>query len=406
MYKVIFIILAFHFSLSVCGQKTRTIKEKRAGKQVVEKFDVLRSDEKIRHGDYEMFFNRISIVRGQYQNGKRHGYWQFGTVSDSVYCFGHYVNGKKDSSWTYFYLNETASQLEFSKGRIKNVSAFYPDNRSSYEAFFDSSGTGKVTSFYNNGNTREVIPVVEYHIHGIAKAYHFNGQLFQKIEYHRGTPVNVLTRLDADGVELTETELKKGTGIHQLYYVNTDNEQIIAKIIHYRDSLKDGKYVEFNKKGDIKTLGQYKKGVKSGIWTYYNVNGSRERNFTDEPEEHHIPSHQNDNHYYAIFDAHHKDVRKAKFPGGDVALMRFLSNTIQFPNEARKSKSAGICLTSFDVSPTGEIYNGRALETPHPSLSRVAVNSVLSMPNWQPALVFGVPVVMQFNIPIKFTLVN
>jgi len=404
MYKVILIILTFQLSTYAMAQKTRRVVEKRANKQVIEIFEVLKSDEKIRHGEYEMFFNKKSIARGHYENGKRQGHWEFGTESDTVYCHGFYKQGEKDSTWHYYYLNEVASKLEYSKGSIYRVNGFYPDGNQSYVLSLDSTGKGKATSFYKNGNTKEDIPIEDFQVHGIAEAFHANGQLFEKIEFHKGNPVNLLTCQDATGLDQAEPYLKNGTGSYNEYYYNTNNEIILAKTTHYVDSLRDGEYVVFNKKGKIEVAGQHKKGVKSGIWVYYSIVGNTEKNYNENPEEKDSTRLESENFNYSIYATHLTDLRRALFPGGDRALMMFLSRAIQFPKDAIKSEARGICMTSFSVNSTGEIYNGKVLESPHPSLSKAAIYAILSMPNWQPALVFGVPSDMQYTLPVQFTL--
>lgn len=76
---------------------------------------------------------------------------------------------------------------------------------------------------------------------------------------------------------------------------------------------------------------------------------------------------------------HSQYVRKASFPGGQEALSAYLSEYMDYPEDAEKKGIAGSCTLGFDVSSNGEVTNIKVLGYDFPSFSYEAVEVLREM---------------------------
>jgi len=97
-----------------------------------------------------------------------------------------------------------------------------------------------------------------------------------------------------------------------------------------------------------------------------------------------------------------------EFPGGQGALMQYLSSNIKYPEESRKMGVEGKIYVKFIVDKTGSIVNTQVLRgVPDGKLlEKEAVRVVQSMPKWTPGKQNGKEVAVYFTLPISFKLNN
>jgi len=95
---------------------------------------------------------------------------------------------------------------------------------------------------------------------------------------------------------------------------------------------------------------------------------------------------------------------KPSFPGGEGALMKFLSAHIDYPALAKESGIQGRVFINFVVEPDGSIDHVKVLRGIGGGCDEEAVRVVKSMPKWIPGKQRGKPVRVSFNLPVKFTL--
>jgi protein TonB len=93
-----------------------------------------------------------------------------------------------------------------------------------------------------------------------------------------------------------------------------------------------------------------------------------------------------------------------QFPGGDAALMKYISSNLNYPPVAAENGIQGRVILRFVVSKTGEIGNIQVLRSPDPSLEKEAIRVVKSMPQWVPGKQNGVSVPVYFTLPVTFRL--
>lgn len=92
------------------------------------------------------------------------------------------------------------------------------------------------------------------------------------------------------------------------------------------------------------------------------------------------------------------------FPGGDDARREFLTNTLVYPESAKKNKTEGTVYVTFVVEKDGKISGAQVLRGIGDGCDEAAIHAVNSMPAWKPGMLRGEPVPVQFTMPIKFSL--
>lgn len=92
------------------------------------------------------------------------------------------------------------------------------------------------------------------------------------------------------------------------------------------------------------------------------------------------------------------------FPGGQSALLQWLSSKIKYPKEAEKNGMMGRVIVSFVVERDGSITDIRVVKSVDPSLDREAIRVVSSMPRWKPGMQKGKPVRVKYTVPVTFRL--
>ena len=93
-----------------------------------------------------------------------------------------------------------------------------------------------------------------------------------------------------------------------------------------------------------------------------------------------------------------------QFPGGQVALMKYLSENIHYPVVAQENGVQGRVVVAFVVERDGSISDVHVARGVGPSLDKEAVRVVKSMPKWQPGKQNGSAVRVKFNVPVAFRL--
>ncbi len=92
------------------------------------------------------------------------------------------------------------------------------------------------------------------------------------------------------------------------------------------------------------------------------------------------------------------------FPGGNAALMAYLSNNVKYPVVAQENGVQGRVIVSFVVERDGSITDVTVVRSVDPSLDREAQRVVRSMPHWNPGKQNGSAVRVKYNVPVSFRL--
>ena len=93
-----------------------------------------------------------------------------------------------------------------------------------------------------------------------------------------------------------------------------------------------------------------------------------------------------------------------EFPGGPMAMMQYMADNINYPDECKEEGIEGRVLVSFVVDKDGSIKNPEIVQSVHPALDAAALKVVTSMPAWKPGTQSGETVRVRFTLPVTFKL--
>lgn len=93
-----------------------------------------------------------------------------------------------------------------------------------------------------------------------------------------------------------------------------------------------------------------------------------------------------------------------EFPGGNSALLQYLSKSIRYPAFEAENGIQGRVVLSFVVERDGSITDIEELRSPSPGLTKEAMRVVQSMPKWKPGKQRGKNVRVKFQLPVTFRL--
>lgn len=110
------------------------------------------------------------------------------------------------------------------------------------------------------------------------------------------------------------------------------------------------------------------------------------------------PKHEEENKVFDIVE------QQPMFPGGNTALMKYLSEHTKYPVVAQENGVQGRVTVQFVVEKDGSISDVHVLRGVDPSLDKEAVRVVKSMPRWTPGKQNGINVRVNYRVPVLFRL--
>lgn len=93
---------------------------------------------------------------------------------------------------------------------------------------------------------------------------------------------------------------------------------------------------------------------------------------------------------------------EAEYPGGMVALMKFITTSLLYPIECADKNIQGKVYVEFVIDELGKVGNVKIKRGIHPLLDAEAMRIVLLFPEWKPAINNGKNVKQRFTLPINF----
>lgn len=95
---------------------------------------------------------------------------------------------------------------------------------------------------------------------------------------------------------------------------------------------------------------------------------------------------------------------QAKFPGGDLELMKFVGKKIKYPAIARENNIEGRVIVKFVVNEDGSISQAQVLRDIGGGCGDEALRVIKMMPKWEPGKQRGKAVKVWFTMPVQFKL--
>ncbi len=93
-----------------------------------------------------------------------------------------------------------------------------------------------------------------------------------------------------------------------------------------------------------------------------------------------------------------------EYPGGEVAMYKFIGENIEYPRMAKESGISGRVFVTFVVERNGSVTDVQILRGIGGGCDEEAIRVIKMMPQWTPGKQRGKPVRVQYRMPIKFTL--
>ncbi|MBI3135813.1 MAG: energy transducer TonB [Bacteroidetes bacterium] len=92
------------------------------------------------------------------------------------------------------------------------------------------------------------------------------------------------------------------------------------------------------------------------------------------------------------------------FPGGEVEMIRFIQQNVEYPELSREMGEQGTVYVQFVVNSDGSIQDVVVLKGVSELLDKEAVRVVKKMPAWSPGEQAGKKIRVRYQIPIKFSI--
>ncbi|MDR1223665.1 MAG: M56 family metallopeptidase [Tannerella sp.] len=91
-----------------------------------------------------------------------------------------------------------------------------------------------------------------------------------------------------------------------------------------------------------------------------------------------------------------------EFPGGDAALLKWISENIKYPENAKKNKIQGRVGCTFTVEKDGSVSDVHIVISVDPELDAEAVRALQTLPKFTPGKDKGEIVRVRYNVPVRF----
>jgi protein TonB len=113
----------------------------------------------------------------------------------------------------------------------------------------------------------------------------------------------------------------------------------------------------------------------------------------------------NDNYDASNDEVFHSSGHMPSFPGGDVALMKFIKDNMIYPYEALKNRIEGKVIVQFVVTKTGKVEKVKVARAVNKELDQEAVRLIKTLPDFSPGRnAMGEPVNVWYTLPVIFKL--
>lgn len=262
---------------------------------------------------------------------------------------------------------------------VKVVETYRSNNKTkligTQKSFKEKIFLGQKIESYENGNTKsKEFYSLDAVLKDTAHYFYNNGKL--KLTYYypsktqndktKVTDTLILLYQDSTGKRL----LTNGNGYAEIESKNSvekGNFKKHKKIGEWNGSFMDGKYTFVEKYQNNKLVSGITTDSTGTTYTY------QESNFMVEPQ----------------------------YPGGITALRRFIANNFNYPEEAIVNAVNGSLNASFVISKTGKMTDLKITKDLGYGTAEAFLRVLRQTKDWSPGIMRGVPVRVQYNLPLK-----
>lgn len=238
-----------------------------------------------KHGQWHYYYKNGSNYRlGSYNNDLREGTWKTWYEDGTLLMEGKYINGKEEGEWRNYWDNGVLkNKSTFKKGKLNGEWLSYtPQKMLVLEGRYrDDLKIGEWREYYNNGRLKEIntykivkakdkqndvlilgMKQITSVPHGKHEAYsHLDYLVKAKGKYKNGLKHGTWYDFYPGGVVPTFiTQYKKGK-LHGVMKEFGRRGEIHSEI-HYKNGLKDGWFILFDKNGKVSIQKMFSGGVE------------------------------------------------------------------------------------------------------------------------------------------------
>ena len=92
------------------------------------------------------------------------------------------------------------------------------------------------------------------------------------------------------------------------------------------------------------------------------------------------------------------------YPGGTVALAKFISENIQYPDKAREAGLEGTVMVNYIIDEKGDIKSAKVMRGLGLEIDKEALRVTNLIKGWKPASQNGKPIATTVIMPVEFKL--
>jgi TonB family protein len=93
-----------------------------------------------------------------------------------------------------------------------------------------------------------------------------------------------------------------------------------------------------------------------------------------------------------------------EFPGGNNELYEYVAKSIHYPATAKTKKIQGRVYVQFIIERDGSVSRAKIVRGIGGGCDQESLRVIRAMPKWTPGKMHGIPVQVQYTLPVKFSM--
>lgn len=201
-----------------------------------------------------------------------------------------------------------------------------------------------------------------------------------------------------------------GSKAAQVHYRNDEAEGVyvawyedgrVSQRGEYAQGQRVGTWISVHRNGQKRSKGTYAVGKPTGEWRYYYDTGQLSAIELLSREKGPALAFFNEDASPYVGRLHKRQL--PEFPGGEGALLNFVSRNTMYPKNTRRKGITGKVYVRYTVGEDGRVGQVEVVRGLAPEADQEARRVVASLPAFQPGREYNVPTAMTFTLPIYFS---
>lgn len=210
-------------------------------------------------------------TEGAYKSGERDGMWKFHDEYGNLDEEQNYKNGKRQGLGRSFFADGSIRSEHNSENGERDglYTQYYPNGAVEYYVYYvDNDFEGRFLNYSPKGDFISDQYYSKGNEHGWNRYYNRNGELWLKIKYEQGFPVEIL-RFGPNEEQWGHSKIVNGDGVDSFKFPNG----VEGRNRIYKGGDLEGTSTSFYPNKQISSQGDYVSGEQHGPWKWYWPNG-------------------------------------------------------------------------------------------------------------------------------------